>query len=128
MELREKIRSYLAWPWTPWILILLAHGNFVGYRMAHYFNDRLTFCEWFEYDNLIISLLALIPLRFIWQKQQSDGVQTRVRLGYSVAVVVAAVHLFVNGLGLVGPRRCSSEPPRSGGFASMPMSAANVME
>ena len=102
------MKAYLAWPWTPWIIIFLGHNNFAGHRLEKYVNHQLVYCSWFDYAHLLFSLLALIPLWFVWQKHRSDGVRTWVRWGFSAAVVVAAVHLFVNGLGLVGPAPCPS--------------------
>jgi hypothetical protein len=104
----KKLKGYLCWPWTPWILIYVSHSLHVGRQSGHYVNGHLTLCTWFDWDNFLFSFLALIPLWFIWQKQRSDGVAIWVRLGFSAAVVVAAIHLFVNGLGLVGPSPCPS--------------------
>ena len=124
------MKAYLAWPWTPWIIIYLGHKNFAGYQLGRYdVNYELVYCSWFDYLHLLFGLLALIPLWFVWEKQRSDGVQTAVRLRFSAAVVAAAVHLFVNGLGLVGPAPCPADSRYRSSVAlpPMPMSAANTV-
>ena len=94
--------------WFPWVLVVLGHLVTIGGKSSFTSNGVLKSCSWIDFGSIGFAIAAaLVAGRMLAVPGKPDNVPIWQK-AVTAAAILAAVHLFFNGLGLVGPSPCKA--------------------
>jgi uncharacterized membrane protein YidH (DUF202 family) len=97
-------------PWLAWAFIVIGNVfKFSKWEAVHR-NCQLVSCDWISPTAILFGVIAFI-VAALWWLQTSPEERSGTTKFFEAAAVVAAIHLILNGAGLVGPDPCPQVDP-----------------
>jgi hypothetical protein len=102
-------------PWLVWVVIAIGYIINPVWWVAHWQNCHLVECSWFRPLQAFFAVVAFI-LAIVWWVKTDKATRGNFVSFLNGAVFLVIIHMFLNGIGQLGPDACPSIDPQCGTY------------